>query len=128
MPMFLRAYYPNATIHAVDIDPDVVHVAKEYFGFREDERLKAHVGDGRAFVENAREPYDIIFLDAFGTRNVPPHLRGPAGRAVGRIGVGEALQALEAVAAAGALEGVDGHWLSGIRDWGSGLVLAAAAN
>jgi spermidine synthase len=74
MPMFLRAYYPNATIDAVDIDPDVVQVAKDYFGFREDERLKAHVGDGRAFIENAREPYDIIFLDAFGTRNVPPHL------------------------------------------------------
>jgi spermidine synthase len=32
------------------------------------------VGDGRAFIENAREPYDVIFLDAFGTRNVPPHL------------------------------------------------------
>ena len=74
MPMFLRKYYPDAVIDAVDIDPDVVHVAKEYFGLREDARLKAHVGDGRAFVENTREPYDIIFLDAFGTRNVPPHL------------------------------------------------------
>jgi spermidine synthase len=74
MPMFLRKYYPKATIDAVDIDPDVVQVAKDYFGFREDERMKAHVGDGRAFVENTREPYDVIFLDAFGTRNVPPHL------------------------------------------------------
>jgi spermidine synthase len=74
MPMFLRKYYPNARIDAVDIDPDVVHVAKTYFGFREDDRLKAHVGDGRAFVEDTRDPYDIIFLDAFGTRNVPPHL------------------------------------------------------
>jgi spermidine synthase len=74
MPTFLRHYYPKAVIDAVDIDPDVVHVAKTYFGLREDERLKTHVGDGRAFVENAREPYDIIFLDAFGTRNVPPHL------------------------------------------------------
>jgi spermidine synthase len=74
MPMFLRKYYPNAHIDAVDIDPEVVHVAREYFGFKEDERLRAHVGDGRQFVERAREPYDVIFLDAFGTRNVPPHL------------------------------------------------------
>lgn len=74
MPMFLRHYYPKAVIDAVDIDPDVVHVAKTYFGLREDPRLETHVGDGRAFVENVREPYDIIFLDAFGTRNVPPHL------------------------------------------------------
>ncbi|MGZ8230890.1 MAG: spermidine synthase [Burkholderiales bacterium] len=74
MPMFLRKHYPNATIDAVDIDPDVVYVAREYFGFKEDERLRAHVGDGRQFVERTREPYDVIFLDAFGTRNVPPHL------------------------------------------------------
>ena len=39
MPMFLRHYYPEAVIDAVDIDPDVVHVAKTYFGLREDERL-----------------------------------------------------------------------------------------
>ena len=74
MPMFLRHYYPNAAIDVVDIDPDVVHVAKEYFGFREDASLRAHVGDGRKFVESVREPYDVVFLDAFGTRNVPPHL------------------------------------------------------
>ena len=74
MPMFLRHYYPQATIDVVDIDPDVVHVAREFFGFREDEAMRAHVGDGRQFVEGVREPYDIIFLDAFGTRNVPPHL------------------------------------------------------
>jgi spermidine synthase len=74
MPMFLRHYYPNAAIDVVDIDPDVVSVAKEFFGFREDANLRAHVGDGRKFVESVREPYDVVFLDAFGTRNVPPHL------------------------------------------------------
>jgi spermidine synthase len=74
MPMFLRNYYPNATIDVVDIDPDIVHIAKEYFGFREDANMHAHVSDGRKFVEAVRAPYDMIFLDAFGARNVPPHL------------------------------------------------------
>ncbi|MES2565167.1 MAG: fused MFS/spermidine synthase [Pseudomonadota bacterium] len=74
MPMFLRHYYPEAWIDVVDIDPDVVRVAKDFFGFREDDKLRAHVADGRKFVESVREPYDVIFLDAFGTRNVPPHL------------------------------------------------------
>lgn len=74
MPMFLHHYYPTAAIDVVDIDPDVVHVAREYFGFKEDSNLHAHVGDGRKFVESVREPYDMVFLDAFGTRNVPPHL------------------------------------------------------
>ena len=74
MPVFLRHYYPNAHIDVVEIDPDVVKVARDYFGFREDASLRAHVGDGRKFVESVREPYDVVFLDAFGTRNVPPHL------------------------------------------------------
>jgi len=71
LPMFLRQHYPDATIDAVDINPDVVLVAKEYFGFREDPRMRGIVGDGRAFIEQTREPYDLIFLDAFGGDGVP---------------------------------------------------------
>lgn len=74
LPMFLRQYYPDATIDAVDIDPDVVFVAREFLGFREDERMRAHVTDGRAFIEKTRQPYDMIFLDAFGSDSVPPSL------------------------------------------------------
>ena len=74
LPMFLRKHYPDATIDAVDIDPDVVTVAKEFFGFREDNRMKAHVIDGRQFIEKSRQPYDVIFLDAFGSDSVPEHL------------------------------------------------------
>jgi spermidine synthase len=74
LPMFLRKHYPDATIDAVDIDPDVVYVAKEFFGFHEDSRMKAHVDDGRQFIEKSRQPYDVIFLDAFGNDSVPEHL------------------------------------------------------
>ncbi|MDO8545624.1 MAG: fused MFS/spermidine synthase [Opitutaceae bacterium] len=74
LPMFFRAYYPDATIDAVDIDPAVVQVARTYFGFREDDRMRAVVGDGREFIEKTRQPYDIIFLDAFGSDSVPAHL------------------------------------------------------
>lgn len=74
LPMFLRKHYPNATIDAVDIDPEVVDVAKKFFGFREDELMNAHVGDGRQFIEKLRQPYDVIFLDAFGSDSVPAHL------------------------------------------------------
>ncbi len=74
LPMFLRKYYPNATIDAVDIDPEVVDVARKFFGFREDEFMNAHVGDGRRFIEKLRQPYDVIFLDAFGSDSVPARL------------------------------------------------------
>src|SRR6266568_6727532 len=75
LPTFLHRHYPSAAIDVAEIDPDVVDVAKRFFGFREDERMRAHVGDGRGFIENVRQPrYDVIFLDAYGTHNVPEHL------------------------------------------------------
>ena len=74
LPRFVRKYYPDATIDAVDIDPDVVQVAKQFFGFSEDSRMHAHVADGRRFIEQAQAPYDLIFLDAYGASSVPAHM------------------------------------------------------
>src|SRR5262245_54520538 len=74
IPSFLRKHFPSMKIDAVDIDPGVVEVAKSHFGFREDAKMRAHVDDGRRFVEKARERYDLIVLDGFGTDSVPPHL------------------------------------------------------
>src|SRR6266853_4408788 len=51
LPMFLRKHYPSAAIDVAEIDPGVVDVAKQFFGFREDELTHAHVGDGRQFIE-----------------------------------------------------------------------------
>lgn len=75
IPSFLRAHYPKARIEVVDINPDVVVVAKKFFGFREDALMQAHVADGRRFIEGVAQPtYDAIFLDAFGTDSVPASL------------------------------------------------------
>lgn len=74
IPSFLRAVSPAMKIDAVDIDPVVVEVAKSHFGFREDGALKAHVADGRAFIEAAKQRYDFVFLDGFGQDSVPKHL------------------------------------------------------
>ncbi|MBP7936286.1 MAG: fused MFS/spermidine synthase [Phycisphaerae bacterium] len=74
IPSLLHAHYPAAIIDVVDIDPDVVHVAKEFFGFREDATMRAHVDDGRRFIEKCRDPYDIILLDAFSDEEIPYHL------------------------------------------------------
>jgi spermidine synthase len=74
IPCFLHKHYPKTTIDVVEIDPGVVEVAKSFFGFREDATLRAHVADGRRFIEKCRDPYDIIFLDAFGSDNIPHSL------------------------------------------------------
>lgn len=74
LPMFIRHYYPEAVIDGVDINPDVVEAARKFLGFQEDARMRGIVADGRRFIEETREPYDIIFLDAFGADSVPPPL------------------------------------------------------
>lgn len=74
IPGFLHEHYPQARIDSVDIDPDVVDVAKKFFGFREDATMRAYVADGRQFIEECEKPYDVIFLDAFGSDNIPYHL------------------------------------------------------
>ena len=71
LPRLLRKHYPGMTIDVVDIDPDVVEVAKKYFGFREDAAMHVYVEDGRRFIEKCKQPYDIIFLDAYGPDNIP---------------------------------------------------------
>lgn len=74
IPGFLHKHFPSLQLDVVDIDPVVVQVAKEFFGFREDDRLRAYAEDGRRFIEQRPRRYDIIFLDAFGADNVPYHL------------------------------------------------------
>ncbi|MFP2929625.1 spermidine synthase [Pyxidicoccus sp. 3LG] len=74
IPMLLRAVLPQAHIDAVDSDPEVLDVARRFFGFREDAFLHAHVADGRRFIEAPGPAYDVILLDAFGPRGVPAPL------------------------------------------------------
>ena len=74
LPAFLRKHYPDADIDAVDINPEVAFAAKNYLGFREDKRMRIHIADGRKFIEAVQQPYDVIFLDAFGADAVPAHL------------------------------------------------------
>ncbi|HPP51585.1 MAG TPA: fused MFS/spermidine synthase, partial [Thermoguttaceae bacterium] len=74
IPSFLHHYYPQLKIDVVELDPEVVTAAKKFFGFQEDENLRAFVQDGRKYIEETKLRYDVIFLDAFGAENVPPPL------------------------------------------------------
>ncbi|MEW6427644.1 MAG: fused MFS/spermidine synthase [Thermodesulfobacteriota bacterium] len=74
MPRYLQRYYPEASIDVVELDPDMLAVAKEYFHFRESGGMKAHVQDGRIFVKRTAKQYDMIFLDAYKNDSIPFHL------------------------------------------------------
>ncbi|AKQ63744.1 Spermidine synthase [Myxococcus hansupus] len=78
IPTFLHAVRPQAHIDAVEIQPQVLDVARRFFGFHEDATLHAHLMDGRRFIETPGPAYDLIILDAFGARCIPPALASPA--------------------------------------------------
>lgn len=46
LPQFLRDFVPSVTVEVVELDPVVLEVAKEWFGFRPDDRLTVTLGDG----------------------------------------------------------------------------------
>lgn len=72
MPTFARLVAPELTIDVVEIDPLIVDVAQRFFNVRPDDRLRLHVGDGRAFIEAAPPgAYDLIVLDAFSDDAIP---------------------------------------------------------
>jgi len=70
-PAFVRRHLPAAEMDVVELDPVVVDFATEFMGFSPDGDLRIHVGDGRAFVENTLETWDVIVLDAYGIDNIP---------------------------------------------------------
>ncbi len=73
---YLFARLPGVEIDAVDIDPEVVRLARAYFEIPDDPRYRTHVGDGRLFVEqSAAADVDMLILDAFRGTSVPFHLR-----------------------------------------------------
>jgi spermidine synthase len=72
MPTWTRQALPDAVIDVVEIDPLVIDVATSYFGFRPDDRLRVHAGDGRAYIEGAAPAtWEVIVLAAFSDDEVP---------------------------------------------------------
>jgi predicted membrane-bound spermidine synthase len=66
--------FPGARIDAVELDPEVVDVAYEYFELPRDPRLKVTVEDGRRYVSANEGPWDVIAVDAFYSDSIPFHL------------------------------------------------------
>ncbi len=77
LPRALQTLYPEIEMDCVDIDPAVVKVARQYFGFVPAAKTRIVTQDGRVFVKRAAtqaRQYDLIVLDAFDERYVPEHM------------------------------------------------------
>ena len=75
LPRLLSAVYPDVEIEVVEMDPRVTELARRYFDFKENPRLKVFEDDGRAFVKQCSQKYDMVYLDAFKGGSVPYHIK-----------------------------------------------------
>jgi spermidine synthase len=67
--------YPGVTVDVVEIDPEVIKVAEQYFGVNaSNPRLHIYNDDGRVFLQETKQTYDLIVLDAYSKSYVPFHL------------------------------------------------------
>jgi spermidine synthase len=77
LPRAIADLLPDAQLDIVEIDPAVVRVAKQYFGFAAGPRTRVIESDGRVYVKKARREnrsYDWVLLDAFDHEYIPEHL------------------------------------------------------
>ncbi|KAM5203179.1 eEF1A lysine and N-terminal methyltransferase isoform 2-T2 [Hipposideros larvatus] len=68
LPLFVHDHFPKSCVDAVEIDPSMLEVATQWFGFCQSNRMKVHLADGLDYISNlaggaARPHYDVIMFD-----------------------------------------------------------------
>ncbi|XP_050218891.1 uncharacterized protein LOC126669462 isoform X2 [Mercurialis annua] len=60
LPMFLHGCMPFLHIEVVELDPVILDLARDCFGFTEDKHLKVHITDGIQFVRDLKTPMPVL--------------------------------------------------------------------
>lgn len=73
IPRALTHFWPDVEVDAVELDPDVTQVGRELFDMTSD-RIHAHNGDARPWLQGTEKKYDAILLDAYRQPYIPFYL------------------------------------------------------
>jgi spermidine synthase len=75
-PKNFLSMYSDIRIDVIEIDPDVINAAHNYFNLpaNNGSRLMVYNDDARNFLSKTEKQYDLIILDAFSKNYVPFHL------------------------------------------------------
>jgi predicted O-methyltransferase YrrM len=65
MVRFLRRFFPEIDVTAVEIDPAIARVAESYFGVVNGPNTHIVVEDGFDFIARGGDDYDVVYMDAF---------------------------------------------------------------
>jgi spermidine synthase len=61
-------------VTSVELDPAIVELSHKYFGIKDEPNFQVVNRDGRIFLGNSKDRYDIILIDAYRGPFVPFHL------------------------------------------------------
>lgn len=50
LPLFVHDHFPQSCVDAVEIDPSMLEVATQWFGFAQSSRMKVHIADGLDYI------------------------------------------------------------------------------
>lgn len=65
---YLRHFDSNLTITAIEKEPEIAFIAKQYFAVNlNDKNISVHIMDAFDFLKSCRRKFDIIFVDIFGS-------------------------------------------------------------
>lgn len=71
---YLHRHMPDALITSVELDPEVINLAKKHFGVSEEPGIEIVPRDGRVFMMRTSDTYDAVLVDAYRGPFVPFHL------------------------------------------------------
>lgn len=71
---YMHLHAPDLKIEAAELDPEVIRLAQKHFGVKQDPNFAIFERDGRMHLRQARNRYDLIFVDAYRGTFVPFHL------------------------------------------------------
>lgn len=71
---YLHRALPDVEVRSVELDPDVVALARKHFGIRDEPNFHVTAKDGRLFLAQDGGRYDVILVDAYRGPFVPFHL------------------------------------------------------
>lgn len=66
--------FPELQMDVVELDKEVVSVARRFFALPDDPRIDVHVDDGRQYLLKNNDRFDLIVIDAFFSDSIPAHL------------------------------------------------------
>ena len=71
LPRYLAQKYPRSQIDVVEIDDELVDIAREHFYYNDPVNIRIIPDDARRYVNTATQSYDIVLVDVYSDASVP---------------------------------------------------------